>query len=437
MSSPSPPPAVSVGLSPLLLQPSSLQEGDETEVKTALRKTSRSERGDDSGCMRLDSREIEEKIRNVNNGNSLDLRRNPDYRKEGDEENVEEEKEDDSLSLHNMKTTACHSLAFSPTSVSSVISSSCQNKDMICHPESSSPLGCTYTPTTSKSLSSSFLPPSFQKDRLQLHQQESQVIQGSSSSSIVDASLLHSEPPHKEEEEEEIKRRDQPLDRSSLSSSFSLLSSSTQERHDENLKQRISSSSSAGRLLTKPSSSSPLSDDPSRSSSEERTTQKSRAFLALFLRILLLSLIIGGGLLLIKYTPLCTFLKEIFVAYQQRRKRRATTAMKEEDQTGGEGGGGLFVSLLFDGDLIHDLLYPLLFLHLYALGGILFIPAPVMSIAAGAIFFDSFPLSVTLILLGSLLGASGSFFLSRFLLRHLIVRHLVEKRPLLKALDRA
>lgn len=38
---------------------------------------------------------------------------------------------------------------------------------------------------------------------------------------------------------------------------------------------------------------------------------------------------------------------------------------------------------------------------------------------------------------GSLLGASGSFFLSRFLLRDLILRHVVNKRPLLKALDRS
>lgn len=38
---------------------------------------------------------------------------------------------------------------------------------------------------------------------------------------------------------------------------------------------------------------------------------------------------------------------------------------------------------------------------------------------------------------GSLLGASASFFLSRFLLRGFVLHHLVEKRPLLKALDRA
>ncbi|PFH38123.1 SNARE associated protein [Besnoitia besnoiti] len=75
------------------------------------------------------------------------------------------------------------------------------------------------------------------------------------------------------------------------------------------------------------------------------------------------------------------------------------------------------------------------FVGLYAVGGILFVPAPVMSVAAGALFSDNLLLAMFLILSGSLLGACSSFLFSRFLLRSVILRHVVAKRPFLRAVD--
>ncbi|KEP65693.1 UNVERIFIED_CONTAM: SNARE associated Golgi protein [Hammondia hammondi] len=76
-----------------------------------------------------------------------------------------------------------------------------------------------------------------------------------------------------------------------------------------------------------------------------------------------------------------------------------------------------------------------LFVLLYAVGGVLFVPAPIMSVAAGALFSDNLLLPICLILVGSLSGACLSFLFARFLLRSVVVRFVVAKRPVLRAVD--
>ncbi|KYF49886.1 SNARE associated Golgi protein, partial [Toxoplasma gondii ARI] len=163
-------------------------------------------------------------------------------------------------------------------------------------------------------------------------------------------------------------------------------------------------------------SSSPLCS-PSYSRASQGLLQRGEA--AALARLLVLVLALGGAFCLARHVSFLQLFKDFLTDPSRPR---------------GEGEGGR-AALAHADPGSAQVARAGLFVLLYAVGGVLFVPAPIMSVAAGALFPDNFLLPVCLILVGSLSGACLSFLFARFLLRSLVVRFVVAKRPILRAVD--
>jgi uncharacterized membrane protein YdjX (TVP38/TMEM64 family) len=77
---------------------------------------------------------------------------------------------------------------------------------------------------------------------------------------------------------------------------------------------------------------------------------------------------------------------------------------------------------------------PIIFIGLYVLATVLFIPGSILTLGAGFVF--GVPLGTAYVSLGSIAGASAAFLLGRTLARNMI-RHRVESNPRFAAIDDA
>nr|CEL70823.1 TPA: TVP38/TMEM64 family membrane protein slr0305 [Neospora caninum Liverpool] len=181
------------------------------------------------------------------------------------------------------------------------------------------------------------------------------------------------------------------------------------------LSSSVSSSHASSSVSSSHASSSVSS---SHASSSLCTLKKGEA--VVLVRLLVLVLVVGGGFCLARHFSFLQLFKDSLKDYSPRGQ--AGTREGEGDTAPANPESTVYTRAV-------------LFVLLYAVGAILFVPAPVMSVAAGTLFSDDLILPVCLILAGSLLGACLSFLFSRFLLRSVVVRFVVARRPFLRAVD--